>query len=279
MTSSSAIRDVIRVAARCDQADDLSEGLESARSTARSPEGIETRLHAVCHYGSCDACDGPGVELRGRPRVGLGVALSLVCGPWTPTRGKPERRRGPPCFGAEPERGAEPLALSRRLVLSFVGRGAAAAVWSRGARARIVRCYRFRGYGSPVTGYTFLGTVRRSRCTAWSSVWTRLDSADPPPVRAGRDPRFIARPWPVLNALSADFGHACRPNFAILPRGCCQGGAAPCLASPTSREHYVVDEARAAEAHRDRREHAGGVFAARAAAQHPLELLAILHAR
>ena len=74
MTSSSAIRDVIRVAARCDQADDLSEGLESARSTARSPEGIETRLHAVCHYGSCDACDGPGVELRGRPRVGLGVA-------------------------------------------------------------------------------------------------------------------------------------------------------------------------------------------------------------
>ena len=132
-------------------------------------------------------------------------------------------------------------------------------------------------YGYPVTGYTF--GHRRSRCTAWSSVWTRLDSADPPPVRAGRDPRFIARPWPVLNALSADFGHACRPNFAILPRVCCQGGAAPCLASPTSREHYVVDEARAAEAHRDRREHAGGVFAARAAAQHPLELLAILHAR
>ena len=74
VTSSGAISDVIRVAARCDQADDLSEGLESARSTARSPKGIETRLHAVCHYGSCDACDGPGVELRGRPRVGLGVA-------------------------------------------------------------------------------------------------------------------------------------------------------------------------------------------------------------
>ena len=153
VTSSSAIRDVIRVAARCDQADDLSEGLESARSTARSPEGIETRIHAASHYGSCDACDGPGVELRGRPRVGLGVALSLVCGPWTPTRGKPERRRGPPCFGAEPERGAEPLALSRRLVLSFVGRRARCGGWVGACRARAPTavsglswfrgCYRF----------------------------------------------------------------------------------------------------------------------------------------
>ena len=171
MTSSSAIRDVIRVAARCDQADDLSEGLESARSTARSPEGIETRLHAVCHYGSCDACDGPGVELRGRPRVGLGVALSLVCGPWTPTRGKPERRRGPPCFGAEPERGAEPLALSRRLVLSFVGRRARCGGWVGACRARaptavstiVVSRLLSVCYGYPVTGYntshTFWGTA------------------------------------------------------------------------------------------------------------------------
>ena len=152
VTSSGAISDVIKCnqrrhqgAARCDQADDLSEGLESARSTARSPEGIETRLHAVCHYGSCDACDGPGVELRGRPRVGLGVALSLVCGPWTPTRGKPERRRGPPFSGRNPSEGRNPSPY--RAVSSCPLSGAARRLGPvagvRGAGARIARCYRF----------------------------------------------------------------------------------------------------------------------------------------
>ena len=170
VTSSGAISDVIKCnqrrhqgAARCDQADDLSEGLESARSTARSPEGIETRLHAVCHYGSCDACDGPGVELRGRPRVGLGVAEPCLrtvdshagqagASAWSSLfRGGTRTRGGTPRL----------IAPSRLVICRAPRRGQpGGGPRSRGAcrRARVSFmlsvCYSY-----PATEYTFLGTA------------------------------------------------------------------------------------------------------------------------